>query len=244
MGSSSLDSLLSAMDAAASVNSALRGTGATASEIPPEVLDSILLASNPRKESASVRLTPNVVIERIARCPGCCEEMDLPAPRAGEPTETWRCLRCGATCLSGPTGGPRFDPAAHAERATDPLAIPSRGLPTQDLSALRRVVSLIAAVSHLHNERRTAPRYPVSLPALGAPLDRDGRVIPPMLKLTLRDVSIEGLSFFAFVPVSCERMVIDLTPGGLPGAQVVVALTRLRQLGFLYEVGGTFVVNE
>lgn len=203
-------------------------------------IEGLLESGAQRPASAASRLRATLPSEDIRACVECGAALDLPAPRVGLPTETWRCLRCGAATVSGTTP-PGFSKPGVAQRAHRSERIPVAQLTTSQPAQLRRLVERLTAADYLDAERRATPRYPVSLPAVGIPLGVDGHAAGLPVRVTTRDVSLAGLSGYCETPLAVSLLVIDFTPGGLAGWQAALRVVRQRTTGFLHEFAGEFI---
>jgi hypothetical protein len=207
-----------------------------------EEINEILGAGAQHQAPTAERLRAMLNTDLIKRCVECSAELDLPAPRVGKPTETWRCLACHAVCVTGLTGESVSRPGI-AQKAHSSERLPLPQFAASQPAQLRRLVERLTAAGYLDDERRTKPRYAVSLPALGVPLNEARLVVGPPIRLTTRDVSLDGLSAFSETKLTTSLMLVDLTLGGFMGWQVAVRVVRQKTTGFLHEFGAEFVAE-
>lgn len=212
---------------------------AAAGALSAEAIDETLLIGPPPTQSAADRLAAKLKTEEIERCPSCEVTLGLPAPRVGEPTETWRCFACGAIVLSGPVEV--APPEDVAEQALHELQVPLQRLPMGRPENLKRLVQRLTASDVAGPEHRRHPRITVSLPAVGIPLSETRRAEGTTVRVTTRDISLSGMSLFADREVASPLLLIDFTSAGFRGWQVPIQVCRRQQTGFLHEIGGTFL---
>lgn len=206
-------------------------------------IDTVLLAGGPRPGAVESQVRASLINDRIRTCPSCRTVLDLPAPKEGRPTETWRCESCHSGFVTGSTDGDEAAVTRGAQRAFQDTRINVQRLPVAKPGALKDLVSKLSAGVYGGPERRGYPRYSASLPAIGVPLDTSHRVAGAPYRITTRDVSGSGLSGFTEERPPTDSMLIDFTPAGLYGWQAVVRIDRRRSAGFLYEFGGPFLVD-
>lgn len=207
-------------------------------------LDPVLLAGGPRPGSQESKLRATLVNDLIRSCPRCKVVLDLPAPIAGLPTETWRCKACHSVFITGPTDGVAEAANKVAQRAFQDSRIAIDRLPVCETGALKGLVRTLTAAAYNGPERRAYPRYSASLPAIGVPLNEHFDACARPFRVTTRDVSGSGLSGFTETPPPTDLALIDFTPAGLFGWQVAVQINRRRSSGFLKEFGGRFVTSD
>lgn len=207
----------------------------------PDELNALLLAESP-SESNTPDISPAPSnAGAIGACPECLIELGLPAPSTGQATESWRCLGCGAVCLTGPTSDRHRNHARAQRRAESDGGLPIAAMAASQRNGRDRLLRLLTGSSYTGDERRGYPRAPLSLPAVAVFLNEDRSASGFAFRVTTRDVSACGMSVFCESGVTSPMLLIDFTRAGLPGWQIVIRVTRSRPAGFLYEVGGDFV---
>ncbi|MEN0111377.1 MAG: PilZ domain-containing protein [Planctomycetota bacterium] len=202
-----------------------------------EQIDELLLVGGPSPATTHKRFAEKVDGSRIERC-GCGAELGLPAPEAGGSTEVWRCVACGTVFVSGPTEG--VAKPANVEKALNEAQTPLGKLSGSNPEAREELVRTLTGASFLGPERRESPRFALSLPATGVPIDARGRVAGRAVRVTTRDLSASGASVFTEAPVAAPTLLIDFTAAGYPGRQVALTITRQRVTGFLQELAGVY----
>lgn len=205
-----------------------------------EQIDELLLAGGPSPATAHKRHAGKVRTTAIESC-RCGAALGLPAPEAGGSTEVWRCRECQQVFVSGSTEGVAKPPGA--EKALNEAQTPLSSLSGSDQPELENLVRTLTGASFLGPERREQPRYTVSLPAIGVPIDSRGRVAGRAVRVTTRDLSASGVSVFTEAPVAAPTLLIDFTAAGHPGHQVAVSIIRQKVTGFLHELAGVYVAS-
>lgn len=209
-------------------------------EISSEDLNALLLPGVDPLGNSMRTVTASINHDEIKTCFGCEARLGLPALKAGECSETWRCTKCGATFLTGNT----IEKDIFIENAEQDFQDSTNlydNLPTQQPENLERLVKEMSGANYVGPERRTSPRYPISLPAIAIPLDENHQSARSAVQVTLRDISREGLSLFSDIALPQPFLLVDMTSGGFSGAQVVLKVCRSRPLGLMHEIAGTFV---
>lgn len=200
-------------------------------------IDELLLVGGASPAAAHRRYAEKAPVKTIERC-GCGVELGLPTPEPGGATEVWRCASCGTVYVSGSTE--EGVKPSQAEKALNDSQTPLGKLSGSDSAAREELLRALSGASFLGPERRQTPRFDVSLPAVGVPIDTHGRIVGRAVRVTTRDVSADGASVFTEAPVAAPTLVIDFTAAGFPGRQVALKITRQRVTGFLHELAGVY----
>lgn len=178
----------------------------------------------------------------IDDCPECAAPIHLPAVQPGKPTETWRCLDCGAVWLTGPTVGPSPASRRAEKRTSEDPRFPISAMPVSVPATRRRLLQDLTRADYIGPEHRKYPRTTVSLPTIATPMARDGSIIGTPFRATTREISMIGIGLFCEEPVTSPCLLVDFTPSALDGWQVVLRIVRRHTAGFLNEVGGELLV--
>ncbi|TWT94071.1 hypothetical protein Pla108_37830 [Botrimarina colliarenosi] len=229
---------------AAALLAALQATPKPVASVPPSLYDiaslnEVLLVDN-RKASRTDRIRSTIDYDTIDSCVDCEAVLGLPTPKAGLPSEVWRCRACHAVVVTGETdetlASQRF-----AERIADDEKIALDQLPASQPAAFTKLIRRLTSSDYVESEKRGHPRYTVSIPAVGIPLNESRRAVHGPIRITTRDLSLKGVSAFSEKPLPTELLLIDFTLAGFVGWQAAVQVKRRRTAWFLHEFGGLFI---
>jgi len=93
-------------------------------------------------------------------------------------------------------------------------------------------------------ERRSEPRYKMTIPVLAQPVDDQLEPTGDVFRAVTRDISAHGIGMLSQDPTRADFLALQLQlPSGTDTALFIKVL-RCQLLGFYYNIGGLFVTGR
>ena len=93
-------------------------------------------------------------------------------------------------------------------------------------------------------DRRSEPRYRMTLPVRVQPLDAQMRAVGDEFRAVTRDISAHGIGLVCQDPTAARYLMLQLETTTLEPITVAVEVLRCQPVGFYYDIGGRFVTTS
>ena len=93
-------------------------------------------------------------------------------------------------------------------------------------------------------DRRSEPRYRVTLPVNVRPLDDLLKPVGYQVRAVTRDISTGGIGLVCQDPVSAKHIAIQLSGPNGERIEFIVEVLRCESVGYYFDVGCKFVVDS
>ena len=157
----------------------------------------------------------------VGPCVDCQRLLSWPLPVGGFRVAPVACPQCGQWYFR--------------QSASDPLRAPLGELPEGDRlyryrrtlahqqrrNAQRALEVLIGVVAAEGKPLPSTDRHPLDTPAVGVPLDDSGLPVGEARRLTVCDLSADGLGLVAAAPIADPNLLVDCSRPGAPCLQLV-----------------------
>jgi hypothetical protein len=93
-------------------------------------------------------------------------------------------------------------------------------------------------------DRRSEPRYKMTIPLVAQPIDDQLQPTGPVFRAVTRDISAHGIGMLSQDPTRAEFLALQLQLPTSTEIALFVRVLRCEPLGFYYDIGGRFFTGR
>ena len=93
-------------------------------------------------------------------------------------------------------------------------------------------------------DRRSEPRYRMTLPVQVQPLDDQMQPVGDVFRAVTRDISAHGIGLVCQDPTAARHLMLQLQTPMHDHITVAIEVLRCQPVGFYYDIGGRFVTGS
>jgi len=125
---------------------------------------------------------------------------------------------------------------------TDSEANPRPSLFRPDLSVIAEFVEQLAGEFFYDGpDRRSNPRYEITLPVYVVPLDEKLRSLDYLIRASTRNISVSGVSLVCMDPIGSPNLAIQFKSPSGKEVTVLAEVVHSKAQGYFHQVGCKFI---
>jgi hypothetical protein len=183
----------------------------------------------------------------IEHCSKCGVGILLQAPTSSSPASAWLCRRCGSCYFARCQDSDGLEPAAGVRPVSYYEVMKAIYVHMEGDSCPVLHEHAHRAARSGHGPRYSGPetrkqkRFPCPAQVTIVPLAEDFRIAAQPARIMTSNLSGGGVAMVHARPIKQPYLAIDFAASGINLLPAIVEVTRVRQLGGVYEIAGKFI---